>query len=216
MNFPSNLNKYLFSIFCFILYINTNSIAQEKEWEKEVSSDGSIEVDYRIYKEKDEKDEEIQIVEYKIITSQVLDFEKCIRMMDDITNHKDFSDETEESYKLKDLSEDKSLIYYYIDAPWPMPNSDCVSILTIIENEDSKVYKLSASPDSFEMQDVKRMVISEAYYSFEKGAGNEVKITNYSKFSPVTNVPQWLLNTWFPKGPIHIMENIIAKIREQP
>jgi len=215
MNLQSNFSRSFLSIFCFILIFNTTGIAQENGWEKEISSDGSIEVDYRIYKEKDKNGDDIQIVEYKVITIQDLDFEKCIRMMNDIGNHKYFSDETEESYKLKDLSDNESLIYYYIDAPWPMPNSDCVSILSIIENEDSIVYNLIASPGSYEMQDVKRMRISEADYIFEKRPDNKVKITNYSKFSPVANVPQWLLNTWFPKGPIKIMENIIAKIREQ-
>ncbi len=215
MIFQFYLSRYFLSILYFFVIFNSISNAQENKWNKEISSDGKIEVDYRIYKETNENGEDIQIVEYNVITTSVLDYEKCIAMMNDITNHKDFSDETEESYKLKDLSKDESLIYYYIDAPWPMPNSDCVSILTITEKENSIVYNLIASPGSYEMKDVKRMMISEANYIFEKGPDNKVKITNYSKFSPVANVPQWLLNTWFPKGPIHIMENIIAKIQEQ-
>lgn len=205
--------KSFFSVLLLSLLFSTSNFAQEEAWKKEISKDGSIEVDYRIFKALDEKGESIQIVEYNVSTIQALDFNKCIVMMNNISNHKYFSEETEESYKLKDLSENKSLIYYYIDSPWPLPNSDCVSILTIIKKEKSVIYELHSSPNSYEMKDVKRMILSDAIYTFEKRDDNKVKITNYTKFSPTTTVPQWLVNTWFPNGPIEIMKNIIATVQ---
>ena len=205
--------KYILSILSIFFFFSLG-FSQDKKWKKEQSKDGSIQVEYTIYDEKDEPGDEMQIIEYKTKTTRALSFDKCIDVLKNVANHKDFSDETEESYKIKDLSENKSLIYYYIDAPWPMPNSDCVSVMSMIEEPENNSirFELVAAADEYEMQDVKRMTVSTAIYTFKKIDEKDVEISIYTKFSPVAAAPDWLVKTWFPNGPIEIMENIVALI----
>jgi hypothetical protein len=205
--------KYILSILSIFFFFSLG-FSQDKKWKKEQSKDGSIQVEYTIYDEKDGSGDEMQIIEYKTKTTRALSFDKCIDVLKNVANHKDFSDETEESYKIKDLSENKSLIYYYIDAPWPMPNSDCVSVMSMIEEPENNSirFELVAAADEYEMQDVKRMTVSTAIYTFKKVDEKDVEISIYTKFSPVAAAPDWLVKTWFPNGPIEIMENIVALI----
>lgn len=210
-----NIIKYIVSLIALVLFLNNSTYSQETEWIKKTSKDGSIEVKYRIYKANNEQGEDAQVIEYEASTTRELPLENCISMMKDVSKHKDFSDDTEESYKINDLSETECLIYYFIDAPWPMPNADCVSKMTSIEEESMAKFEIMGMPDSYEMKDVKRMRVSAASYTFEKIQGNKVKITVYSGFSPVAAAPQWLVKTWFPEGPVDIMNNIIELIEEQ-
>lgn len=208
--------KYILSILSIITFLD-QGYSQNNEWTTEFSKDGNIKVEYSVYKIKDGSGDQKQIIEYKTSTTSELSFEKCIKMMANISNHKDFSDDTEDSYKIRDLSENESLVYYYIDAPWPMPNADCVSIMSIIEDKgnNSIRFELIAAANEYEMQDVKRMTNSVATYSFKKINENDVAVTIYSRFTPVATAPDWLVKTWFPKGPIEIMENIIALIKSE-
>lgn len=198
-----------------IFFFSSSSYSQNNEWETEYSKDGTIQVDYTVYKVKNSSGDNTQVIEYKTTTTSALSFEKCIKMMKDVSNHKDFSDDTEDSYKIKDISEDECLVYYYIDAPWPMPNADCVSLMSIIEDpgNESIRFELESAPDLYEMQDVKRMNSSIAMYTFKKINDIEVAITIYTRFTPVATAPDWLVKTWFPKGPIEIMENIINLVK---
>jgi hypothetical protein len=208
--------KYILSI-CSICLFLSPVFSQNKAWKKELSKDGTIAVEYIIYDEEDASGDDIQIIEYKSTTTHSLSYENCIKMMKDISNHKDFSDDTEDSYKIKDISNNECLVYYYIDAPWPMPNADCVSVMNIIEDpaNNSIRFELEASPDLYEMQDVKRMTLSFASYEFKKINENDVAISIYTKFAPVAAAPDWLVKTWFPKGPVEIMENIIALVESE-
>lgn len=208
--------KYMLSILSIILFLSYG-YSQDKGWKKELSKDGSIEVEYTVYEENDGPGDDRQIVEYRTNTTRALSFDKCIEVMKNISNHKDFSDETEDSYKIKDISDDECLVYYYIDSPWPLPNADCVSLMSTVEDAENNSisFELSAAADDYEMQDVKRMTMSIAIYSFTKVKNNEIEIEIYTKFSPVTEVPDWLVKTWFPKGPVEIMENIIALVESE-
>jgi hypothetical protein len=96
-----------------------------------------------------------------------------------------------------------------------MPNADCVSLMSIIKDPENNSirFELVAAADDYEMQDVKRMTFSIATYSFKKINKDEVAITIYTKFTPVATAPDWLVKTWFPKGPIEIMENIISLVK---
>ena len=142
----ANISKYLAFTISSVLLFQNLTFSQEVEWIKKTSKDEKIAVNYRIYNSA-ETDE--QVIEYETVTTEELDFNKCIKMMQEVTNHKDFSDDTEDSYKINDISENESLVYYFIDAPWPMPNADCVSIMTYNKDPIANVatFELIADAD---------------------------------------------------------------------
>jgi len=96
--------------------------------------------------------------------------------------------------------------YYYINAIWPLPDSDCVAKVIYEEESETKVSFTSIStPDAFEKKEVERMILNDAKYTFEQLPNKEIKITIWVKFQPVMNVPKWMISTWFPKGPAEML-----------
>lgn len=191
--------------------------AQDSEWDKEFSKDGKIEVLSKISKENDKDGNNIQIIEYKVSTVVDLDLSKCVSAVSNIENHKDFYSDTQISKKIKDISDSESLVYFFIDSQWPLPNSDCVSIMSIAENKEDKYAEITliAVPEEYEMKDVKRMSLSETTYSFKERKDGLLVFEIISRFSPVINAPSWMIKSWFPDGPIEMTENIIEIIKSQ-
>lgn len=203
------LNKTLF-FFCLCLFIQINLFGQNEEWKQQFSDDGKIEVLSKFSKERNADGEEFQVIEY--VSSMIIDYplEDCLAIIKNVDNHKEFYSDTETSDKIKEISDTECLVYFYIDSPWPLPNSDCVSIMTFSENleEGSAQFNLIAHPNEMEMKDVKRMTFSETVYSFKRTKDQKILFEMKSKFSPVVNAPTWLVKSWFPDGPVEIMENI--------
>lgn len=199
------------------IFIQLNLSAQDEEWKHEYSEDGKIEVLSKISKESNSEGESIQVIEY-VSTMQIeYTLEECIAILKNVDNHKDFYSDTKVSKKIKDISDTECLVYFYMDAPWPLPNSDCVSIMRFSENKEEKtaVFELLARPNEMEMKDVRRMVLSETIYSFQEAEDQIILFEMRSKFIPAIDAPAWMIKSWFPDGPIEIMENITALIQSQ-
>lgn len=209
--------KNTLSLLFLSFFIQFNIQAQDSEWDKQFSKDGKIEVLSKISKESDKDGNNIQIIEYKVTTEVDLELNKCVSAVSNIENHKDFYSDTQISKKIKDLSDNESLVYFFIDSQWPLPNSDCVSIMSIAENKAAKYAEITliAVPEKYEMKDVKRMSLSETTFSFNEREDGLVVFQIKSKFSPVINAPSWLIKSWFPDGPIEMTENIIEIIKSQ-
>lgn len=197
--------RFLFiSIGCFMY---TFCFAQLDNWQTEYSKDKRVEVKYLIKNEKNDAGKKVQIVEYEssMISAEV-SIAQCIDLMKNVDLHKDFLQDTEQSYKIEDLSEDAWSVYYYINSIWPLPDTDCVAkVIYEQENEQTVSFTSISTPEAFEKKEVERMVLNDAKYTFETLTDDTVKITIWVKFQPVVNAPKWLLNTWFPKGPAEML-----------
>lgn len=203
--------KKLTSLLALLLFILGSSYGQE-EWDIEETENGSITVKSRITKQKDENDETFQLVEYEVSTQAEVSYEKCIQLIKDVSMHTQFLDYTEVSERVKYISENQWVIYYYFDAPWPMPNSDGVILIEFRENAEKSnaVFVGEATPDLYEMKDVERTMLNDIRYEFTKVERGLVEIRIISKFSPTTMAPNWLANTYFPGGPTRMVNKIIA------
>ncbi len=64
--------------------------------------------------------------------------------------HKKFYEYTDISEKVKDVSENEWIIYYYYSPPWPIADSDCVSRIKMISDSlNKKVIFTSFSESEF-------------------------------------------------------------------
>lgn len=190
---------------CFCL--NTLLLAQSVNWKTEQSKDGRVEVNYLIKSEQNQQGKKVQIVEYEsTMLSQTVSLQQCTTLMKNVDLHKDFLQDTEQSYKIKDLSKDDWSVYYYINSIWPLPDTDCVAkVIYEQENENTVSFSSISTPNDYENKGVERMILNDAKYTFEALSDSSVKITIWVKFQPVVNAPKWMLNTWFPKGPAQMM-----------
>lgn len=209
--------QYSIAILLLLVLQQKDISAQYEDWNKQTSKDGKVVVLSNFSEEKDEDGNEVQIMEYIATTTADLTLDQCIKMMSNVSLQKDFYKDTEECIVLDTLSDNEWIIYYYIDSSWPLPDSDSVCKMTFTENKEEKtaIYHIDAIEGKYEMKDVRRMKISNNTYTFKVVGDNKVSVEFHSRFSPVVNAPQWLVKTWFPDGPVEIIENIVALSAKQ-
>jgi len=198
-------------LFLITTLFASDTFSQDLDWTYESSDDGKTTVQSRVYYEECEKGEESKIIEYSAKTTAKVSLQNCVAVIRNAASHKIFFSNTEVSDKINDISGNEFLIYYFYNAPWPLPNSDCVSRIRILPDSlESKVtVRASAEPDLYEDRDVARAKLNNFTFIFQELRNEEVEITLYSKFSPVISAPKWMINAWFPNGPIEILERFI-------
>jgi len=194
-----------------MLLIAISAKAQSIDWKTEKSEDGKITVTSKISERIDEESNQVQLVEYVATTIANVSFQNCVAIMKDISNHKAILNE-EISEKLKTLSENEWLIYYYFDAPWPIPNSDCVSKMIFTEDIINRMatFSLTAVPTLYEKKDVKRVRYYNVKYTFKDLGDGKVKLTSIAKLTPAINAPEWLIRGFFPEGPARYLHRILV------
>ena len=199
-------------ITCSIDFLN----GQADDWAIKYSKDGKIEVKYNVGSRIDKSGEEVQLIEYTASTITDVPLEQCIQTMRNVSLHKEFMGNTEESKELETLSETEWLAYYFFEPPWPMPDNDCVMKTSLSKSEDEKyiVFEGVSLPDLIEKTEVKRLDYYEYAYSFEEKKDKSVEFTIAVRLTPVSSGPEWMVKTWFPKGPVEFMQDFITIAKE--
>jgi hypothetical protein len=183
---------------------------------KGISKSGKVKVMSRVLRKTNEKGEKIQVAEYTTETIAVMNFDKAVAIMKNVELHPKFMTDTEISKRIKTISENEWIIYYAFDSPWPLPNSDCVIKMNYSLSADGKTATFSgvSNPSLYAIQEVIRMNYFTVVYTFENMGSGRVKYTVETKATPVTTVPDWVVNTWFPEGPAETVENFIRLVND--
>ena len=144
----TQIPRLILFLFLIIALFASDTYSQDTEWTLESSADGKTTVQSRVYYEEYNKGEEWKIIEYSATTTRV-SLQNCVAVIQDASLHKLFFSNTEVSDKINDISENEFLIYYFYNAPWPLPNSDCVSRIRILPDilENKVTVSASAEPD---------------------------------------------------------------------
>ena len=209
MRIPGFSRILLFSL--AIVIFSQPGFTQTAKWERELSKDGKIEVMYHVGDWTNKTGEEVQLIEYIATTTTDLSLENCIKTMRDVSLHKQFMGDTEESKELETYSENEWLAYYFFEPPWPMTDNDCVMKVNLNISDDNKTYVFvgESVPELIEKKDVKRLEFYEYSYTLEEQDDNMVIFNISVKLTPVGSAPNWMVKKWFPKGPIEFMEKFI-------
>ena len=201
--------KYYVLITLTIL-MHCAGIAQDRNWTEEKSDDGKVTVKSDVESSVNEAGDDIKIIYYIAETTQKLDLEKAEKFMRNSSNYKLFWEHADESKEIKRISENEWIIYLYFDAPWPMPNTDCVHHMTFQDNGDKGfIVTAKPKPDAYEKKDVGRIQIYDAVFTFEDAGNGLTHLKLDVKFSPVGDPPKWMLNAWLPDGPIGIVTRLL-------
>ncbi len=192
-------------------FIGITLQGQSNDWNNETSKSGRIKVSSRITKRFDDKGNKMQVAEYNATVLANVSLEKCIALMKNVSRHKEFLERTEKSQRIKTISANEWIIYYHYSSPWPLPDSDCISKVKMIENERDKTVTFDgkAVPRLYEDKGLRRMTLSDVKYIFKDIENGKVKIMMQVTFTPVITAPDWMLNIWFPEGPAAMLERFI-------
>ncbi|GAB5557913.1 MAG: hypothetical protein SchgKO_21260 [Schleiferiaceae bacterium] len=197
-----------------ILALLPLNLFAQLEWNRETTDDG-VEVAYAV-EEKVMDDDERQVIHYTATWTAPGDYEKAAAYFQNFSNHSKFLANTEESYEIKEVVESEEwLIFYYLDPPWPLPNSDCITRVHRKDSEGLIDFSGQSAPDAHpRTEDLDRMTYNRFHYTFQKVGEDKVKISIESSFSPQVNVPSFLFGTFFPDGPAKIIKGILKGASE--
>ena len=194
-----------------MIFLNANIFAQTEEWKTEKTKDGQITVSSNISKRADENGDEVQLLEYTATTTASVSMQNCISVIKDVSKHKEFTDD-DISKKIKTISDNEWVVYYYTGAMWPFSDFDCVAKMILSEDETKRTatFTLTAVPSMLEeKKKVDRMTYYNVTYAFEDLGNGKVEITTTGKMSPTMEAPAWMMKKWFPEGPADILRIII-------
>lgn len=194
--------------------VSAMPLVQAKEWKTEKSDDGKVTVRRCISERVDDKGEEVQLIEYTATHTDSVALRECVRVVKDASKHKDFLDE-EVSTLVATISAHEWIVYYFFDAPWPLPNSDCVVSMKLSEDAVKKtaVFTFTAAPSMLEDKGVNRMTYYHVTYAFKDVGNGNTEMSIDAKFSPALQVPNWMVAGWFPDGPADILQRLARLAR---
>jgi hypothetical protein len=194
-----------------LTFISSNIFAQTSEWTTEKTEDGKISVTSKISKRTDDIDGEVQLIEYVATTTANVSLQSCISIMKDISKHKEILNE-EVSEMIQTISDNEWLIYYYFDAPWPIPNSDCVTKMIFSEDVINKIasFTITAEPSSYAQSNVKRLTYYNVSYTFKDLENGSVEITSTAKLTPAVQAPDWIVKNFFPDGAARYLQRLLV------
>ena len=191
-------------------FFSLNIFAQNDGWITENTEDGKIIVKSKVSKRIDEESKEVQLIEYVATITASVNIQNCIAVLKDVSKHKEILNE-KITEKIKTISDNEWLLYYYFDAPWPIPNSDCVTRMSFFEDTVNKIatFTLNAEPSTFKMMDVKRVTFYNVTYEFRDVGNGLVEITSTAKLTPIVQAPEWIVRRFFPIGPARYLERLL-------
>lgn len=186
-----------------IILISLNVFAQDRNWTTKTTKDGKTKVKYDIEKA-DGGTHMYYIAESNVNAS----LEELDTYFSNSANHKNFLENTPVSEEIQKISDNEWITYYFIDAPWPMPNSDVVAKFNRVQEDNKLTFTANAVTHDYKTEDVDRIQTYKFIYDFEKVDNTTTKVTINADFISVGSVPKFLVRTWFPKGPARIISNL--------
>lgn len=196
------------TVFLPLILITQLVYGQNSDWKQEESGGVSV-------KSKFESVDGKTTAYYIATKSAPISIQAAEKFLRNAANYKLFMANTEESESIEIRSQNEWLMYLYFDAPWPMPNSDCVQKVEVLEADDTSLaVRAESVQHDFRKHDVQRMQFLRMKYSFRQLSNNQIEITIDAGFTPTTEAPEWMLKAWFPSGPEAIMNNLIKHISE--
>jgi len=198
------------------LLLSAHAAGQQSDWKNKTTKDGKVTVMYRFTEHVDQKGKKYNVLEYEAVTRAETDLERCKEVMMDDPKHMAFMEGTEGVKRVKNLSEEEWVTYYFLNSRWPMPDSDLVTLYKLEEDPSGKRFTLTGSPapDMYPEGDVPRMKHNQSKFSFTDLGNGIVEVVMYSKSIPLVSVPKWLIASWIPNGPADMLHGIIDLANE--
>jgi hypothetical protein len=195
-------SRRLFIILPCMIALGVRGFAQADGWKTAKLDKGQITVQYRISERATESGLKVPMIEDITTTVAGVSLKSCIALMKDPSMHKGFTGDSS-SETIEVVSDHEWLVYYFTKNPWPVPDSDCVAVMTFTEDvaQGTAVFTLSAAPDRMENRKVKRMSFYNISYSFKDLGNGSVEIIETGRSSPAVEVPLWLIKSAFPGAP---------------
>jgi len=153
------------------------------------------------------------VIEYVASTvTEGISVERYVSLFGDVANHKRILNEKDVRV-VSAASEPEKLLYYYFDAPWPVPDSDAVVRMVFTRDQAQSIYSLSAMPARYPRQGVRRFELYDVTYAFKDLGNGKVEATTTARVAPPITIPSFMLSSAFPGAAADGLRNLVNLAR---
>jgi hypothetical protein len=193
-----------------LVSLTTSAWAQTANWQTGTADDGQIVVKYSVSERANEDGVQVPLIEYVATTTARVSMQTCLALLKDPAMHKEFMGD-KRSETLGHPSDNEWVVYNYYSAPWPFPDNDRVTRMTLAEDPTRKtaVFSFSAAPSLLEQRKVKRVTYYSAVYTLEERDAGTVALTLAMKMSPPSKAPLWMIRAAFPGVGADILRKLV-------
>jgi len=130
--------------------------------------------------------------------------DKLVKVLNDVSNHKNWIYNTKQSYIVKRISANEYYYYTETTLPWPMQNRDAVVHIKFQRDNANHALNIVAygEPDYVPLVNGKvRVPRSANTWQVTVPEPNKLQIVYIFEAEPGGHIPPWLVNTFVNKGP---------------
>ncbi len=179
--------------------LSTAAAAQGEGWTTRTVDDGKISVSYKVSTRTDDTGNEVPLIEYVTTATATVSLQAAIALMKQPSRHHEFTGDAT-SARVAVLAENEWVIHSHYASPWPFPDNDRVTRMTMVEDAATKtaVVTFSAAPSLFKETGVKRVTYYQQVFTLKDVGGGKVEVALDMKMSPPTSGPVWIIRSAFP------------------
>jgi hypothetical protein len=130
--------------------------------------------------------------------------DKLVKVLNDVSNHKNWIYNTKQSYIVKRISANEYYYYTETTLPWPMQNRDAVVHIKFQRDAANETLNIAAAGEPDYLPEVSgkvRVPRSANSWKVTVPAPNKLHIVYIFEAEPGGGLPPWLVNTFVNKGP---------------
>lgn len=182
-----------------------SSVALANDWQLDMDENG-----IQLYTKESQTGPLKQV---KVVTTVQGSLSSLVSFLSDHSAFPEWMDKVAKVEKLKDISEQESITYTVVDAPWPERDRDSVLYSRWEQNPETLVVtkKVFSEPQYLNKDDsMIRSPNFEAEWVLTPKAGGMVEVAYTSDFNPGGEVQGWLLDMFTYEMPYNTMKNLKA------
>ena len=195
------------NLICLTLFLSsTNIIACEKEeWTLKIQQDGIA-----VYTKKVAGS---RIDAFKATTMISAEYEKVKEVILDYPNYPKWYQDYKTGEILEQLNQDKIIVRFVIDAPFPIKDRDSVNRVSVQQTDEQIKVTLESAPTFIPHNNKQiRMTVSSGQWTLEK-EGNQTRVTLEYHADPEIPVPSWVSNRYVVQGPAKSLSNLRERLQ---
>ena len=195
------------NLICLTLFLSsTNIIASEKEeWTLKIQQDGIA-----VYTKKVAGS---RIDAFKATTMISAEYERVKEVILDYPNYPKWYQDYKTGEILEQLNQDKIIVRFVIDAPFPIKDRDSVNRVSVQQTDEQIKVTLESAPTFIPHNNKQiRMTVSSGQWTLEK-EGNQTRVTLEYHADPEIPVPSWVSNRYVVQGPAKSLSNLKKRLQ---
>ena len=191
----------------FLLFLSCSNVtaSEQEDWSLRIQQDG-----IKVYTKKIAGS---RIDAFKATTMISAKYERVKEVILDYPNYPKWYQDYKTGEILEQLNQDKIIVRFVIDAPFPIKDRDSVNRVSVQQSDEHIKVRLESAPTFIPPNNKQiRMTVSSGRWTLEK-EGNQTRVTLEYHADPEIPVPSWVSNRYVVQGPAKSLSNLKKRLQ---